>query len=183
MDAQLGTLKKQARQASRYRNISEQIRKTEAVLLHLRWVAAEGALAGSRLAFNDAEVTVRDHMQAVATETTQRTTDAEGLPRLRQAEAQAAQALQRLVIAREALDAEEKRVAEARNANQRRLAQVATDLARERSLAEDADTALARLTDERDARSRSRATKPPSKTSPVSPLPKRARPSKRSTAN
>ena len=45
MDAQLGTLKKQARQASRYRNISEQIRKTEAVLLHLRWVAAEGALA------------------------------------------------------------------------------------------------------------------------------------------
>ena len=151
MDAQLGTLKKQARQASRYRNISEQIRKTEAVLLHLRWVAAESALAMSRLAFNDAEVTVRDHMQAVAAETTQRTNDAEGLPRLRQAEAQAAQALQRLVIAREALDAEEKRVAEARNANQRRLAQVATDLARERALAEDAGTALARLTDEREA--------------------------------
>lgn len=150
MDAQLGTLRKQARQASRYRNISEQIRKTEAVLLHLRWVAAEGALANSRLAFNDAEVTVRDHMQAVAAETTQREADAEGLPKLRQAEAQAAQALQRLVIAREALDAEEKRVAEARNANQRRLAQVATDLARERSLAEDAGTALARLTDERE---------------------------------
>src|SRR3954449_3653174 len=83
MDAQLGTLRKQARQASRYRNISEQIRRTEAVLLHLRWVAAQSALAASRLAFNDAKVTVRDHMQAVATETTQRANDAEGLPRLR----------------------------------------------------------------------------------------------------
>ncbi|EWY36590.1 hypothetical protein N825_26500, partial [Skermanella stibiiresistens SB22] len=150
MDAQLGTLKKQAKQASRYRNLSEQIRRTEAVSLHLRWVAAESALATARLGFNDAEVLVRDRMAEVAAETTKRAADAEGLPRLRQTEAAAAQALQRLVIAREALDAEERRVAEARTANQRRLAQVATDLARERALAEDAGTALTRLTDERD---------------------------------
>ncbi|WP_158044045.1 chromosome segregation protein SMC [Skermanella pratensis] len=150
MDAQLGTLRKQARQASRYRNLSEQVRRTEAVLLHIRWVAAQAALAAARLAFNDAEVLVRDRMGEAAAETARRAADAEGLPRLRQAEAQAAQALQRLVIAREALDAEEKRVAEARAANQRRLAQVATDLARERALAEDAGTALARLADERD---------------------------------
>src|SRR5271169_1796294 len=39
MEAQLQALKKQARQASRYRNLSDHIRRAEAILLHLRWKA------------------------------------------------------------------------------------------------------------------------------------------------
>ena len=38
--AQVAALKTQARQAVRYRNISGQVRRTEALLLHLRWLAA-----------------------------------------------------------------------------------------------------------------------------------------------
>src|SRR6201993_1790898 len=38
--AQMAALKTQARQATRYRNISSQVRRTEALLFHLRWSAA-----------------------------------------------------------------------------------------------------------------------------------------------
>ncbi len=41
LDAQLRSLKQQVRQASRYRNLAEHIRRTEAALLHLRWLEAE----------------------------------------------------------------------------------------------------------------------------------------------
>ena len=40
-DTQLRSLKQQMRQASRYRNLAEHIRRTEAALLHLRWHEAE----------------------------------------------------------------------------------------------------------------------------------------------
>ena len=39
--AQVASLKTQARQAVRYRNISGQVRRTEALLFHLRWLAAQ----------------------------------------------------------------------------------------------------------------------------------------------
>ncbi|MGE0725954.1 MAG: AAA family ATPase, partial [Alphaproteobacteria bacterium] len=41
LEAQHDQLKKQARQANRYRRVGEQIRRAEAVLLHLQWQAAE----------------------------------------------------------------------------------------------------------------------------------------------
>ncbi|WP_207477961.1 chromosome segregation protein SMC [Arenibaculum pallidiluteum] len=150
MDTQLGGLRKQARQASRYRNLSEHIRQAEAAQLHLRWIAAQTQLARARAGFEAAEATVRELMARAAHETAQRTDAAAGLPELRRAEQAAAAQLQRLVVEREQLDAEERRIAEARTANERRLAQVATDLTRERALSEDAGAALARLTEERE---------------------------------
>src|SRR5579883_2358300 len=54
LQAQLETLKKQARQAGRYRRLSEHIRRAESVLLHLRWreaaAAAEESAARQALA-------------------------------------------------------------------------------------------------------------------------------------
>src|SRR6187397_3491287 len=44
---QMDALKRQARQAVRYRNVSEQVRKSEAMLFHLRWSAATGELANA----------------------------------------------------------------------------------------------------------------------------------------
>ena len=40
IEQQLDALKRQARQATRYRNLSGEIRKAEATVLHLRWLAA-----------------------------------------------------------------------------------------------------------------------------------------------
>src|SRR6185437_10294643 len=42
LESQLQALKKQARQAVRYRNIAGQLRRAEAVLLHLQWLEAAG---------------------------------------------------------------------------------------------------------------------------------------------
>src|SRR6185503_15574124 len=55
---QLQGLKRQARQASRYRNLSDHIRRAEALAYHLRWQHAtmEGVAAGVRLAEIEAEI-------------------------------------------------------------------------------------------------------------------------------
>src|ERR1700716_2747706 len=52
---QVESLKKQAKQAIRYRAVSQQVRKAEATLFHLRWVAANAELAEAEHAKNSAE--------------------------------------------------------------------------------------------------------------------------------
>ena len=88
-------------------------------------------------------VAARTGEQAVAT--TRQADVAAGLPALREAEATAAAALQRLLVARDALEREEARARERIGELDRRLEQFAADLARERTLAADAAAALDRL--------------------------------------
>jgi chromosome segregation protein len=76
---------------------------------------------------------------------------AAALPPLREDEARAAAALQRLVIARETLDREEERARERLAELGRRLVQLNEDIAREKQLATDAEWALNRLAAEQDA--------------------------------
>ncbi|MFV3073900.1 chromosome segregation protein SMC [Niveispirillum fermenti] len=151
LDGQLQGLRRQARQAQRYRQVQDHIRRAEALLLYQRWHEANRFLDRAHAAHAAADTAVRDQMLAVTAASTLREQAAEALPPRRQEDAAAAAALQRLVLAREQLDAEEARVASAHAATQRRLAQLATDLARERSLAADADSAAARLAAERTA--------------------------------
>ena len=65
---QMDALKRQARQAVRYRSVAEQIRKAEATLFHLRWLAANAELAEADQAKNAAlrEVAERTGEQAEA---------------------------------------------------------------------------------------------------------------------
>ncbi|CAK0769763.1 Chromosome partition protein Smc [Azospirillaceae bacterium] len=150
METQLLGLKKQARQATRYRNLSDLIRRSEALLWHLRWRQTESALETAHAGFSQAEERVRRLMADVAGGSTRRTEDAALLPKLRQDEVTAAAALQRLVLAREALESEERRVSEAQEAHRRRLLQIHGDLGREKALADDAGGALDRLNAERE---------------------------------
>ena len=149
--AQVASLKTQARQAVRYRNISGQVRRTEALLFHLRWIGAQAELG-------DAERTKDEAIRIVAARTgehaqasTRQADAASGLPALREAEAKAAAALQRLLTAREALEREEARAKERIGELDRRLEQFAADLAREHTLAADAQAALDRLAAEEQA--------------------------------
>ncbi|HUZ73407.1 MAG TPA: chromosome segregation protein SMC [Stellaceae bacterium] len=148
---QLDGLKKQARQAARYRRLSDHIRRAEAVVLHLRWQAAsaEREAAGTQLAA--AEIAVADRTAAALAAEKAREAAASELPALRQSEAEAAAELQRLVHARQALEDEERRIAAAREAAEQRLIQLAADIGREDELAADARAALARLADEHEA--------------------------------
>ncbi|HET7716158.1 MAG TPA: chromosome segregation protein SMC [Bauldia sp.] len=148
IESQLETLKRQARQAVRYRNLSGQIRQAEATVLHLRWLAATAALREAEAALAEATAMAEERAAAQAHAGQEQATAAAALPALRDAAARAGAALQRLVHAREALDAEEARVAERLGDLDRRLAQLADDIAREERMVEDNRTILARLDEE-----------------------------------
>ena len=148
VEGQLASLKRQARQASRYRNLSGHIRKAEALAHYLRWTAAE---ARARLA--EEELAASAATVAAATESAAKcsTTQSEAaaiLPPLRNAEAERGAAHHRLIAQREQLDAEEQRAREAAQRVRQLIAQAQADADREQALNSDADTALARLGDE-----------------------------------
>src|SRR5580704_10708705 len=143
--AQVASLKTQARQAVRYRNISSQVRRTEALLQHLRWTAAKLETAEAERTKDEAIRIVAERTSEQTVATTRQAEVAAELPALREAEARAAAALQRLLVARDALEREEALAKERIAELDRRLAQYASDLQRERTLAADAAAALGRL--------------------------------------
>ncbi|MFZ3337618.1 MAG: chromosome segregation SMC family protein, partial [Xanthobacteraceae bacterium] len=143
--AQVAALKTQARQAVRYRNISGQVRRTEALLFHLRWIAAQAEVGETGHAKDEAVRVVAARTGEQAQASTRQAHIAAGLPALREAEARAAAGLQRLIVARETLEREEARAKERIGELDRRIEQFAADSARERALAADAAAALQRL--------------------------------------
>jgi chromosome segregation protein len=145
VEGQLNSLKRQARQASRYRNLSGHIRKAEALAHYLRWTAAEAkqVLAAEELATAAAAVASATDTAAKAS-TTQ--SDAVAvLPPLRQAEAERAAAHHRLIAQREQLDADEARAREAAQRVRQLISQAEADMTRSRDQERDADTASADL--------------------------------------
>ncbi len=146
--SQIEGLKKQARQAIRYREVAAKVRKAEAMLFHLRWIQshADVAEAGQTHDLNVREQAERTLQQAEAARI--QAIRAAELPGLRDSEARAAAGLQRLTNAREMLDREEARARERVTELDRRLTQFAADIEREQRQLSDADVALARLESE-----------------------------------
>ena len=143
--AQMDGLKKQAKQAIRYRTVSAQVRKNEATLYHLRWTAANVEVSDAEHAKDVCMREVADRTAAQAEASKRQTLIAAELPSLREAEARAGAALHRLNIARQDLDREEQRAKDRIAELELRLQQFAADGERERRLATDAEEALARL--------------------------------------
>jgi chromosome segregation protein len=151
LEGQLQALKKQARQATRYRNICDQIRRAEAIVIHLQWREAEAAIEATRAHLRAAESAIGERMAATTAATTAEAAAAEVLPELRHAEAAAAAELQRLRIAADALEREAERNARASEETAARLAQIERDRTREEAQAAEAGSQHARLAGERDA--------------------------------
>jgi chromosome segregation protein len=155
--AQIDTLKKQARQAQRYRRLGDQIRRTEAQLLQVRWQDATGQAEAVAAELRGAE---RDLGAATETGLARERERAEAetaLPPLHLAQAAAAASLQRLTHARESLEAKLGRAVAARSEAERRLTQANADLDREAERVADADAALVRLAEEQQALERAAA--------------------------
>src|SRR3972149_3111137 len=112
---QMEALRKQAKQAIRYRTVSAQVRKTEATLYHLRWTAASNEVAEAERAKDLCLREVAERTGAEAEASKRQALVAAELPGLREAEARAGAALHRLNVARQDLDREEQR-AQARGA-------------------------------------------------------------------
>jgi len=149
--SQVASLKTQARQAVRYRNISGQVRKTEALLFHLRWTSTRTEVGEAERVRDQAIRVVAERTGEQTVATTRQTEVAAGLPTLREAEVRAAAALQRLIVARETLEQEEARAKARIEELDRRLEQFAADIERERRLTADAEAALHRLATEETA--------------------------------
>jgi chromosome segregation protein len=145
VEGQLQSLKRQARQASRYRNLSGHIRRAEALAHHLRWTAAQVRAKAAAEALAAAVAIVANCADQAARASTLQADAAAALPPLRQVEAEKAAALHRLVLEREALDAAEARARELAQSLRQRIAQTAQDIERERTLHGDAETAAAAL--------------------------------------
>ena len=143
--AQIDGLKKQARQAIRYRTVSAQVRKTEATLFHLRWSAANAEVAEAERAKDLGVREVADRTGEEAEASKRQALAAASLPELREAEARAGAALHRLTVAQQDLDREEARAKDRIAELDLRLVQFAADIEREKKLAADAEAALARL--------------------------------------
>jgi chromosome segregation protein len=142
---QIEGLKKQARQAIRYREVAAKVRKAEAMLFHLRWLGAHADVAEAAqvhdLSVREMAERTREQAEAARIQAIR----ASELPALREGEARAAAGLQRLTNAREALDREEERARERAAELDRRLTQFSSDVAREQQQSADAEVALQRL--------------------------------------
>ena len=156
LEQQLAALQRQARQAQRYRRLSDRIREAESRWLLRRWMDACGSVTSSEEALQAIEAEVAEATRMVAEATTAQANAAEALPPLRDAEAQAGAALNELQVGRVALEAEERRLNEQRREIAERLRQIESDLERERTLAEDAARALAQMDEEEAALTRQR---------------------------
>ncbi len=151
LDAQLSGLKRQARQAARYRNISGLIRSAEAELLAVQRAFAETARAEAAARLHEVGIAVTAAVSS-ATDATARSAEATAaLPPLRESEAQARTALERHRLEQERLAEEEQRAEVALGEATRRLATIRRDLAHAEQLLRDAADAETRLAGEHTA--------------------------------
>ncbi|MFN7223430.1 MAG: chromosome segregation SMC family protein [Paracoccaceae bacterium] len=142
---QVATLTRQARQAARYREIGEDLRRAEGMLLFRRWREADLARA-------EAEAQLRDRLVAAGkADTLARTTSKareareDALPPKREEEAIAAAILQRLSLQRDALADQEARAVALIETLRGRIEQLDRDMEREAGLNRDAGETIGRL--------------------------------------
>jgi chromosome segregation protein len=148
LESQIESLKRQARQANRFKMLSADIRAREATLLHIRFVQARDAEAEAATALNQATNIVAEKAQAQMQAAKDQAIASLKLPELREEEAKAGAALQRLQIAQGQLEEEASRLLKRRDELTRRLAQLAEDIRREEQLAADNTAFLDRLAQE-----------------------------------
>ena len=88
LETQMQALKRQARQAARYRSLSGRIRKAEAALYYRRWSEAEAAFGEARDALRIADDQANQAARVAAQASAAQTEAAAHLPDLRKAEAE-----------------------------------------------------------------------------------------------
>ncbi len=148
LESQIESLKRQARQANRFRMLSADIRAREAMLLHIRWAQAKEAEAEATTALNQATMVVAEKAQGQMEAAKAQAIAGLKLPELREEEVKAGAALQRIQIARTQLDDEAGRLMKRRDELTRRLVQLAEDIRREERLVLDNASFLAKLEEE-----------------------------------
>ena len=148
MEGRLNALKRQARQATRYRNVSTQIRQMEILIAYMEFQALEGRMRDMRKNFEEAESLVAERLSVVTALTKTQMTQAEDLPALRQKEAEISASLQTQRLALQRLEDESARVEQLIEENKEQLEQALTDQGHESASLEESKELLSRLEEE-----------------------------------
>ncbi len=150
LDSQLNSLKRQARQAQKYKIVSTEIRKLEAAGLFVAWRDANADMTRDTAALDEATRVLAEHTRSASEKLRGRDELGETLPGLREQETIRAAVLQRLTLERASLDEEEKRVEGRISELKQRKQQAQADVQREEGLLSDTDAVIGRLGGEKD---------------------------------
>ena len=147
-DGRLQGLKKQARQAIKYRNLSGEIRQLEVMIASLDYRRSFEKLTEIEREFNDVEKVVSERMITVSQLQRTHNTQSEDIPGLRQQDAEHGAALQAQRLALQRLEDEVTRLSAQLNEAQAQHAQTADDRAHEEQSLTENTAAIEKLTAE-----------------------------------
>lgn len=146
---QIRGLKNQARQATRYKNISAEIRRLMALILHLEWRILSENTADTQRKAREIGLLVARITTDLGGLSKEQAILAAKMPELRQTEAELAAKLHRMTVGRDGLDGEEVRLQETQEKLANLLEQIVEDEGREKNTARDTTRALEQLSEEK----------------------------------
>ena len=148
LGSQIESLKRQARQARRYKDLSEEIRRAEALLFHLTWLDAQTAVDQEERNFQETLSVLGQATENESRCITEEAVFADTIQPLREAEAERAAALSRIRIESDGLAGEAQRCTERKIELEKLSNEIDRDLTREKVLVSEAADILAAFDDD-----------------------------------
>ena len=145
LEATLARLKREARQAEKFKRLSAEIRSLQGAVLYVRWTEAAGALEHAEAEMGEAAVAVEAATREAAIASTAAIDAEAAVGPLREQAQIAGVVLGRLAIEKDRLEREAEQAAAEIERLTGELARIETDRAREAQIIQDAQAALARL--------------------------------------
>ncbi|MFM9942308.1 MAG: chromosome segregation protein SMC [Hyphomicrobiaceae bacterium] len=145
LTSQIESLKRQARSARRYKELSVEIRRQEALLLHLLWTTAQTEVTTTESELTEALARLAAATEAESAAMREEAEYAETLQPLREEEAKRGVILNRIRIEQESFEKEAERLANRQRELEDRAAQLTRDREREESLIAEARETIGRL--------------------------------------
>ena len=146
---QIRSLKNQARQATRFKNVSREIRTLQALILYMEWRSIDGNMSKAEAEARDVLKLVSEISTELGRLNKEQAVLSARLPELRQHEAEVAAKLHRMTVQRDGLDGEEQRLHETQEKLKGQLEHIDQDEDREKSVIGDAAGTIERLTAEK----------------------------------
>jgi len=151
INSQIESLKRQTRQVKRYKELSAEMRRAEAMLHYLQWTEAHAHVETEEAALTEAMTRLGVAVKAEAEAVRQEAAFAQSLQPLRDEEATRAAVLARVKIQQETFEQEAERARERKAELEGRAKLLATDLEREDELIRESRQLIAQLEEEQKA--------------------------------
>ncbi|MDP1643692.1 MAG: AAA family ATPase, partial [Phenylobacterium sp.] len=148
LEGGLARLRREARQAERYRRLSAEIRTLQGAVLYARWSQAAQAAQQLKIEAGEAARHVETATRTAAVAATAAAQADAALAPLREAEAVAAAVLGKLAIDKDRIEREAEALAAEVARGEAEIARIDADRGRESQMAEDSQAALSRLVEE-----------------------------------